>query len=306
VETTGQLKSRGPQTIRIAAPNSPQWRLVVKHRMGSLDAAVETLRRRNLAIGGAILLVLVASVVLVVVSAGRARQLARFQMDLAAAFSHELRTPLAVIQASAYNLVEGVAKHPDRVQQYAALVQDAGRRLSLIVDQVLLFAETQSRRWKLNLTRVDVRDAVDRALQAVGAIFPEHLADIRQEIPSGLPPLLADSVAVAHCIQNLISNAIKYGDSKPSKPIVISAAGDSNSGSVQIRVRDCGPGISPEDLPHIFKPFYRASSVSMNTRGVGLGLAIVKRLVESQGGSVGIETEMNGGSTFILTIPTAE
>lgn len=300
----GQLKIGGPQTVRIDAPDTPQWRLFVKHRMGSLDAAVEDVRRRNLAVGAGILLVLAASAALVLVLAGRARTLARIQVEFAAAVSHELRTPLAVIRAAAYNLEEGVVEDRSQVRHYAGVVQDAGRRLSKMVDQILLFADTQSWRRRMTFTAINVSDVVEKALEGVSAVLPTG-GSVEKVLPPDLPQILADPVLLGHCIENLVINAVKYGEASDSKPVTISAHVDRESGKVQIRVADRGPGIDPIDLPHIFKPFYRGKNADLDLKGTGLGLALVQRLMQCQRGDVSVRSAPRHGSTFTIYIPIA-
>jgi signal transduction histidine kinase len=288
------------QSMRIVVTGEPRWRLAVKHKLGSLDAAVDSLRRQNLVVAAAVLLVLASSGVLVIVSAGRARRNARMQMELAASMSHELRTPLAVIRAAAYNLKEGVVADRDGVQRYGTLVQDAGRRLSKVVDQFLMFAETQSDSGKIELTPVHVGEVVDRAIEAVCAGLPDSRNHVRKEIPDGLPEAIADPEALSHCIQNLVVNGIKYGASAEDRPVRITAAVGAGAREMEVHVSDCGPGIQKQHLRHIFKPFYRASA---KPGGAGVGLALVGRLMESQGGRVSVRTAPNEGTTFVLHLP---
>ena len=116
------------------------WRLVLAHATGSLDAAVERARRRNLWLSFGILGVLGAGVVMVVVTGRRAANLAAQQMDFVATVSHELRTPLAVIRSAAQNLSAGVVPEPERARRYGELIEEEGRRLTEMVEQVLEYA----------------------------------------------------------------------------------------------------------------------------------------------------------------------
>src|SRR5207249_4469884 len=143
----GPFVRGGFQVAAIAEP----WQLLVKHRAGSLEQAVEQLRKRNLAISFSILLVLGAGLITVVASSQRAHTLGKQQVEFAAGVSHELRTPLAVIRSAAYNLRRGIVQDKEGVEQYAGIVQEEARRLSDMVDQVLLYSETQSGRKKYNL-----------------------------------------------------------------------------------------------------------------------------------------------------------
>src|SRR5438093_3950281 len=124
--------------------DSSAWRVSAAHRAGSLDAAVAQLRRRNLGLSFGILALLATGVAIVLVSANRAQQLARQQMEFVSTVSHELRTPLAVICSAGDNIADGVVREPDQFKSYGKLVRNEGRRLTEMVEQVLSFAGIQS------------------------------------------------------------------------------------------------------------------------------------------------------------------
>jgi len=124
--------------------STARWRLLIKHPSGSMEAAVNSARRRNLIISSSILSVLGASVALLVLSTRRAQELARQQMEFVAAVSHELRTPLAVIRSAGENLADGVIKNEDEIRKYGDLVRNEGRRLTDMVEQILEFAGIDS------------------------------------------------------------------------------------------------------------------------------------------------------------------
>jgi signal transduction histidine kinase len=294
-----------PRTFTMALPPrlSGHWELFVEHRLGSLDAAVNQLRRRNLAVSFGILLVLLASVIMIIVASERARVLARLQMEFAAGISHELRTPLTVIQALTHNLTTGIVKDPTHVKEYARMVQSEARGLYSIVDQVLLFAETRSIRQRYDVGPVEVVEVVDHALAALTTQIQEVGTEIVTDIPDDLPVVRGSVAPLTHCLRNLISNALKYGYNVGGySAIQVKGSTDSENNEVRISVIDNGPGIDPSDFPHIFEAFYRGRTVSPGTRGAGLGLYLVKHLIEAQGGRITFESRP-GGSTFVLHIP---
>ena len=114
------------------------------HSSGSLEAAVSSQRRRNLAISSSVLGLLGASMGLLVLATRRAQRLARQQMEFVAAVSHELRTPLAVIRSAAENLADGVVHDEAQIRRYGELMRTEGRRLTDMVEQILEFAGIQS------------------------------------------------------------------------------------------------------------------------------------------------------------------
>ena len=285
------------------------WRLLVKHRAGSLEAAVGNVRRRNLAISFGILLLLGASVGFIVLSSRRAERLAAQQMEFVAGVSHELRTPLAVICSAAENLADGVPgliDNREQIKRYGGLIRDEGRRLTGMVEQVLEFAGAQSGRKTYELRPTDLSQVIEDAIAACHLQLLEGGYELDKTIPAELPVVNADAAALSRAIQNLLSNAMKY--SGDSRRIGLSVEWDnfSNCPEVRIKVSDRGLGIAPSELPHIFEPFYRGKEiVASQIHGNGLGLSLVKHIVESHQGRVAVESNVGQGAQFTLTLPLA-
>ncbi len=305
----GRPRTPGPFVrggFQVAAIGPP-WQLLVKHPSGSLEQAVEQLRKRNVAISFGILLVLGAGLITLVISSQRARTLGRLHMEFAAGVSHELRTPLAVIRSAAYNLRRGIVQDKEGVEQYASIVQDEARRLSNMVDQVLLYSETQSGRKKYNLAPVDINEVIDRALTNLGPAADLDECDLATQIQPDLPPVQADASALIQCVQNLLSNALKYSKSSDGKAqIEISAEKDRTSNEVRLSVTDHGPGIDAADERHLFEAFYRGVRVGSNVPGNGLGLHLVKKIMQAQNGRVTYSRPHDGGARFTLHIPAVQ
>lgn len=282
-----------------------RWVVLVKHRAGSLERAVEQLRQRNLAISFGILLVLGAGVVTVFMLSQRARTLGRLQMEFAAGMSHELLTPLAVIRSAAHNLRTGIVRDKEGIEEYATIVQDEARRLSDMVEEVLLYSETQSGRKKYKLVPVDVNDVIDRAIVNLSPAVDLGKCDLTTHVDSGLCPVKADAAALTQCLQNLLSNAFKYGKSGGQAHIKIEAKNDASGREVWLSVIDDGPGVEPRDRRNLFEPFYRGAHVGPNVPGNGLGLHLVKRIMQAQGGRVTFSPSEPSGARFVLHIPVA-
>jgi signal transduction histidine kinase len=275
------------------------WELLVKHRSGSLDAAIASVRNRDLAVAFGILLMLALSVVLAVVSSHRARALAQLQMDFVARVSHELRTPLAIIRSAAYNLATGVVADEQGVREYAAMVQNEGQRLSAMVDQILAFSRTESGREAYDLRAVEVDQIVERAMSNMSASLAAASCAVDRSIAPDLPRVRADERAFTECLQNLLANAIKYGCCESAPRIKVEARRDGGN-TVIVSVADSGPGIDGEDLNHIFDPFFRGKNAGSDTPGSGLGLNLVRRMMSAQGGRVTVESEPGRGTRFSL------
>jgi signal transduction histidine kinase len=129
---------------------------------------------------------------------------------------------------------------------------------------------------------------------------------VDKQIPPDLPPALADPVAFSQCLQNLISNAVKYGQRDGIVELGIVAVHDAASRRIRLSVMDRGPGVPAADVPHLFEAFHRGSNTSASTPGNGIGLHLVRKTMESQDGWVTHSERPGGGSVFTLTIPSAE
>jgi two-component system sensor histidine kinase SenX3 len=282
-----------------------RWILMAKHRAGSLEAAVAAVRMRNLVISSSILMLLTLAIGLIVVSARRAQELARQQMEFVAAVSHELRTPVSVIGTAAGNLADGVVGDPQRVRKYGETIQGEARRLAETVERVLQLAGIAAGKAAAALTPVKPDDLVQESLAACRTEIENAGVNVEVAIAEDLPHVVGDVTALKSALQNLISNAVKYGGTE--KWLRISARRDQGSGirdQVVFTVEDRGLGIDADDKKHIFEPFYRGrEAVSQQIQGSGLGLNLVHRIAEAHGGTVNVTSEPGKGSTFTLALP---
>lgn len=293
------LPTMGP--LPTTAPRA-HWRLLVKHPSGSLEAAVNAARRRNLIISSSVLSVLAASVALLVVSTRRAQELARQQMEFVAAVSHELRTPLAVIRSAAENLADGVIKDDEQIRQYGDLVRNEGRRLTEMVEQILEFAGIDSGQRAFVLHPVALPPILHDIVQASRALIHGAGIEVEYEMDDDLPCVLGDETALRRAFENLISNAIKYGEQGRWIGIRAKRSGR----EVHLTVADRGIGIDPSEHSRIFEPFYRAPDViAARIQGAGLGLSLVQRIIEAHGGRIVVRSQPGHGSQFTVVLPAA-
>jgi signal transduction histidine kinase len=286
-----------------------RWQLSIRHRSGSVDAVVARTRLRNLGVTAAILLLMLATVAALIHFTRRAQRLATLQMNFVAGVSHELRTPLTVIRTAAFNLRGKLAQNPAQVEKYGALIRQEAERLTAIVEDVLQFASHQAGRSRLNLESVPAETVIDAGIAACRAVLDSSHCVVEKDIQPGLPPILGDSVALQHAIQNLLTNAAKYGASPGAAPHpnwIGVAACSPEPGWIEIRVSDHGPGISSEELPSIFDPFYRGQrAIQDQVHGTGLGLALVQGILQAHNGSVSAASDPGRLTTFTLRLPAA-
>lgn len=289
---------------RPGADDGARWRLLVRHRAGSLEAAVAAARQRNLALSFGILVLMAVSIGLIVVAARRAQHLAKQQIEFVASVSHELRTPVAVIGAAADNLSKGVISEPARVKQYGAAIQGEARRLGETVERVLQFAGIQAGHVAGHRVAVDPVAMIEETLAASQALVAEAGATVETSWAPDLPPVLADPAALRAALQNLVANAVKYGGTGRWVRVSAKAVSARRGRELEIVVEDHGLGIAASDLPHIFEPFYRGiDAVTRQIHGNGLGLSIVKSVVDAHGGRVSVTSTPGAGSTFTIRLP---
>jgi signal transduction histidine kinase len=239
---------------------------------------------------------------MITVSSQRAQRLARQQMEFVAAVSHELRTPLAVIRSAGENLADGVVHDEARIRKYGDLVRSEGRRLTEMVEQILEFAGIQSGQRGFALGPVSILPLMQDVVKRSSALVHDARLTVEYDVPPDVPPVLGDEPALRRVFQNLIGNAIKYGERGGWIGVQARAAGR----DVLVTVSDRGIGIAPSDHARIFEPFYRAPDVvGAQIQGAGLGLSLVKRIVEAHGGRVTLRSAPGQGSHFTVHLPAA-
>ena len=303
--TAASVKVAWFPLLRDAAP-SLDWRLIVRHRRGgALGAFVVGMRRRDLAIGFGVLLVLVVNMAMLIVTSHRAQRLAQLQMNFVTAVSHELRTPLTVIISGADNLSSGIVQTGQQVAQYGSVIGNQARQLFGLVERILLFAATRQGRHRYNLRRLHVQEIIDAALASSAGLIEAGKFTVEQDIQPELPEVMGDAAALSQCLQNLITNALKYGQEQ--RWLGIRAATKEQGKEIEISVADRGIGISSADLPHIFEPFYRSPSVrAAQIHGTGLGLPLSQSIAEAMKGRLGVTSSTGVGSTFTIYLPCLE
>ncbi len=283
------------------------WQIVVKHQRGSVEAAVNGLRWRHLMVSFGVLVLLAVTMAMVLIASQRARRLAALQINFVAGVSHELRTPLAVISSAAENIAHGVVADPQQLARYSASILKQTRQLTQLVDQVLVFAATQQKLGHYQLHPVDIGQVIDAALENTAGMLAAGGITVERRTEPGLPPVAADFAALSQCLQNLITNAIKYGGD--ARWMGVRATAHRENGwvrEVEITVEDKGIGISSAEIKHIFEPFYRSPAVAgSNVHGTGLGLPLARTVIEAMRGRLTVESAAGQGSSFTIHLAVA-
>jgi signal transduction histidine kinase len=279
------------------------WIVRLRHRDGSLDAIVAQSRRRNMAISMGVLGLLGSSVLLVIASAQRQRRLARQQMEFVASVSHELRTPLAVICSAGENLADGIVAETGQVRKYGSVIETEGRRLGDMVERVMAFAGMSSGARIQSRAEVNLSSVITEAVDAVRHDARDRRVAIEMNVSAPLPVVSGDAAALRSAVQNIVGNAVKYSAQGAAVRVDASAG---HGAIVEIRVADRGLGIDADDLPHIFKPFFRGRrAVDAQVRGSGIGLSVVRHVVRAHDGDVSVDSRVGEGTTVTIVLPGA-
>lgn len=215
--------------------------------------------------------------------------------------SHEFRTPLATILALTETLAAYRLRLTDeQIDQRLQKIREQIDHLKSVMEDVLLLARMQARRGEFTPTLIDL-DELCRTVIEEFESQPHHMHRLLYHRENHLPLLYLDPKLMRRIISNLLSNAIKY--SPASQPITVTLASTSTAASLQ--VSDHGIGIPEMDLKHLFEPFHRATNVG-TVSGTGLGLVITKEAVVLHKGEICVDSKLDVGTTFTVTLPIAQ
>jgi signal transduction histidine kinase len=249
-----------------------------------------------LGVGG--LVVLLAAAGLGWIYSGRAlvpiRESLRRQREFAADASHELRTPLTVIRGNVQLLRSDRAEASTKQEALADIESEVGRMTSL-VEQLLLLARTDSDALELEIGPADLADEAADALEAFSPIA--HGKGVQLALDAEPAPVKGDSSRLRQLAGILVDNAVRHSPRGGQVTIHVKETG----GQATLVVDDDGPGIHPDDLPHVFDRFWRAADAPEG--GTGLGLAIAAWIVERHGGTIRAENRPAGGARFTAVLP---
>lgn len=214
--------------------------------------------------------------------------------------SHELKTPLASILGTLEVLIRK-PRDPDHYRKRIGCCIDELKRMSGLIDQLLLLARYDSAAFRPEIGAFDVEQVIAKVLERVDEQVMEKGIDVivRNDVHGEVQ---ADISMFEIMLDNIVSNAVKYSEKGGTVTIVLGDRG----GPVACSVTDTGPGISPEKIDRVFERFYRVDeSRNSRTSGSGLGLAIVKKLADIQNITVHVSSNGHKGTTVTLEIPAA-
>jgi signal transduction histidine kinase/ActR/RegA family two-component response regulator len=223
----------------------------------------------------------------------------RMKDEFLATLSHELRTPLTSIVGWAHILLESDL---DAREQETALqaIRASARAQTQLVDEVLDVSRIITGKMRLTRENADLAAIVEAAAATVRPAAEGRQITLRLRLDRSIPRAFVDADRIRQVVWNLLTNALKFSPEGTHVDVVLRVEGD----SAVIDVKDEGPGIPREFLPHVFERFRQAdSSATRAHAGLGIGLALAKDLVELHGGSIAVESEEHRGSRFTVRMP---
>ncbi|GBD20532.1 Sensor histidine kinase ResE [bacterium HR28] len=232
---------------------------------------------------------------------GNLRRLVEGQRNLLANVAHELRTPLTVIQGYAQAVREGLLHGEDEREEALRLIAEESERAARLLTQLLHLTRLETGQVRLERQPVALAALVQRVVTRHRLTIQRRAIELQIDVPESLTAA-GDPELLEQALENLVQNALVHG--RDGMTLALSAErlpGDPPR--LQLTVRDTGPGIPPEVLPHIFDRFYRGSSDKGGPNGFGLGLAIVREIVTLHGGAIEATSTPGEGTTFTLLLP---
>lgn len=218
--------------------------------------------------------------------------------------SHKLRTPLNAIIGYSETILSGIyGVVPEKMQDRQRRILDNGRVLQALIEDMLDLSSIETGSMEINLGWVELPPLLQEVLNASEALrqtgYADHDLQLRLEMEGTLPRVWADLDRLRYILINLMSNGVKFTE----RGEVVMAVEVLNE-AVLIRVSDTGPGISDEELKHLFEPFqHQRGSIASEGKGTGLGLPVSKLLAQMHGGDLSVESTLYEGSRFTLRLP---
>ncbi len=235
-----------------------------------------------------------------------AKQLEERKNEFFAIANHELRTPLTIIAGFA-EILQRLAPETAsaRFQNAVTCITQEGENLMRLIDELLDVSRLEQTQIKMHKSYQDLLVPLNRLINTYSSMSHEHQLCLTLE--DGLGPLMGwfDIPRVEQAMRNLLINAIKYSPDGGKVEVGVRPRRD-GAGKIQevlLWVADEGVGIAADDLPHIFRRFYRVDKLDKSIDGFGIGLYLTKELIQSHGGHICVESTEGQGSTFFITLP---
>ncbi|MGN6155994.1 MAG: ATP-binding protein [Sphingomicrobium sp.] len=225
----------------------------------------------------------------------------QMRVDFVANASHELRTPLSTL----IGYTETLRDQGDEIdsatrERFLAVIDDEAHRMQSVVEDLISLSRIEAERFSTPTDAVDLGPLIARVVENSRRAANERNSKLEVQVASGLPAVAADSGQIVQLLDNLVTNALRYGT--PGTPVTISA--EPEGAMVHVVIADEGEGIAPEHIKRVTERFYRVdTSRSRALGGTGLGLSIVKHIVERHRGRLTIESKLGVGTKMHVLLP---
>jgi len=230
----------------------------------------------------------------------RQKFLAEIQKDFVNNFTHEFKTPLAVMKIASDVLAQdSIFKQPDRLERYAAIIQNQTEHLQSQVERLLRTASIETKDLPIRREDINAQQLIEQALSKVQPLIDQKNARVEVKVEEMGGRVMADKAHLELALVNLLENALKYS----VDPHIVVQTGHYED-DFYISVKDNGVGIEKQYLKNIFKKFYRVPTGDIhNVKGFGLGLDFVKRIIDAHKGKIRVNSLPGIGTEFRLFIP---
>jgi two-component system phosphate regulon sensor histidine kinase PhoR len=241
------------------------------------------------------------SVLLRLIDRSDAHAAEKMRVDFVANASHELRTPLTAIIGYAETLQEG-GLDPELAAKFTATIRAEAERMYRIIEDLMSLSRIEADRFVAPTDHIELGPMLRSAIQNARNQAQECGCKLHLELQDDLPSIPGDYAQLSQVVDNLLSNAVRYGCASAGCDVRLAAA--TEGGFMRLEVSDNGPGIPRHHLPFITRRFYRVDTArSRESGGTGLGLAIVKHIVERHRGTLAIDSELGQGTTATVRLP---
>ncbi|MCK4331316.1 MAG: HAMP domain-containing histidine kinase [Dehalococcoidia bacterium] len=214
--------------------------------------------------------------------------------------SHELRTPLTSIKGFSQAILDGTARDKEAQLRAARVIEDESKRMMRLVNELLELSRLESGQVNMVKEPTDLKELLQQCREIFMMRAEEKGLQFTTDVEP-LPPVNGDIDRLEQVFSNLLDNAFKH---TPTEGKVSIAARQHSPNFIEVAVLDTGPGIPPEQLPHVFERFYRVDASGTKT-GTGLGLAIAREIVRAHGGDIKVNSVLGEGTEFLVRLPVS-
>jgi len=228
-----------------------------------------------------------------------AQQATRARDDVLAVVAHDLRNPLNTVTMAVSLMLETTPVENVQERRQVEILRRAADRMNRMIQDLLDVKRMESGRLGIEAQPESAASLVNDTIEMLRPIATGSTIVLESQVGENLLPVMADAARIQQVLSNLVGNAVKFTPRDGRVPV----CAEPIDGGVRFAVKDNGPGIPPDQVPHIFGQFWQA--MPSDRRGIGLGLAIAKGIVEAHGGMIWVESQVGSGSNFYFTLPSA-